>query len=357
MNSNLSYIKAAELFLPLGNSLESVFDNILDNKVAYKEKSLPSGEQYPCMVWDNPVSINEGCIAVINSLKQKLKIEGFDENTQLIFTTTKGDIDAKTMAEKMLWASAKSIAQQYNLKPEPIVISTACISGVSGVGLGADLLNNGAASKVLVVGADKVSDFVLSGFSSFKALSSSLCKPYSAERDGLNLGEGFAAIYMENDAINAIAEVVGFAQSNDANHISGPSRDGDGLQIAIRNALLQSNLEISIIDAVSSHGTATNFNDEMESLAYQTLQIQSPVTSFKCFTGHTLGAAGVIEVALCLEAMKRNIWPTHREYYHRGVSGHIRMNKNHSEQKLDYVLKTASGFGGCNAAIILKKLS
>lgn len=357
MNSMPTYIKAAEVYLPIGEDLNQAFTNILSKNRKYEYRKLPTGEEYPCMVFNQPVGIFSGSMKVLSLLQNKLGLDEFNSETQLIFTTTKGDIEANDVREKNLWFTAQEIAKALNLKKEPIVVSCACISGVSGVGLASQLLATGSIESALVLGADLVSDFIFSGFFSFKAISSNLCKPYHADRDGLNLGEGFAAVYLDSNSSGAIAQVCGFAESNDANHISGPSRDGEGLRIAIDKALKKANVDVSEIDAVSSHGTATVYNDEMESIAYNRMQIKAPVTSFKAFTGHTLGAAGLIEIALCVEAFNKSVWPCMIDTENMGISGEIVLLKENLSLDLKYILKTASGFGGCNAAIVIKKFS
>lgn len=357
MNSIPTFIKAAEVILPIGEDLNQAFSNILAKRRKFEYRKLPTGEEFPCMVFDQPIGVLEGSLEVINKLKIKLGFTEFNSDTQLIFTTTKGDIEATNFKNKNLWFTAQEIAKALDLKKEPIVVSCACISGVSGIGLASQLLSIGSINSALVVGADLVSDFIYSGFFSFKAISTKPCKPYHQERDGLNLGEGFAAVYLDSNSKDALAQVCGFAESNDANHISGPSRDGEGLRIAMDKALKKAGVKVSDIDAVSSHGTATVYNDEMESIAYNRMFIKAPVTSFKAYTGHTLGAAGLIEIALCTEAMKMNIWPSHIDANNKGVSGEIQILKENSTLNLNCILKTASGFGGCNAAIVLKKSS
>lgn len=357
MNSIPTFIKAAEVILPIGEDLHQAFTQILAKKRKFEFKKLPTGEEFPCMIFEQPIGILEGSLKVANKLKDKLGFREFNPDTQLIFTTTKGDIEAKDFKNKKLWVTAQDLAKALNLTKEPIVVSCACISGVSGVGLASQLISIGTIESALVVGADLVSEFIYSGFYSFKAISTKPCKPYHQERDGLNLGEGFAAIYLDSKSDRACAKVCGFAESNDANHISGPSRDGEGLRIAMEKALRKAGVKVSEIDAVSSHGTATVYNDEMESIAYSRMEINAPVTSFKAYTGHTLGAAGLIEIALCTEAMQTNIWPSHIDADNLGVSGKIHILKENSSIDLNCILKTASGFGGCNAALVLKKCS
>ncbi len=147
-------------------------------------------------------------------------------------------------------------------------------------------------------------------------------------------------------------ELSGGAISNDANHISGPSRTGEGLLIAIQKTLA----EAQVPDVISAHGTATLYNDEMESIALKRANLESiPVNSLKGVFGHTMGAAGVLETALTAEGMKQDVFPGTRGYAEHGVSGKISLSAEALRVQQQLALKTASGFGGCNAALLLKR--
>jgi 3-oxoacyl-[acyl-carrier-protein] synthase-1 len=173
---------------------------------------------------------------------------------------------------------------------------------------------------------------------------------FDAGRDGLTLGEAAATVILSGQ--HGDIELVGGAVTNDANHISGPSRTGDGLLLAIRNTLDGEEM----VDLVSAHGTATVYNDEMESLALTRAGLgHVPVNSLKGYLGHTLGAAGVVESVLNVEAMKQNRIPGTLGFSQPGVSGKINVLKQAREVPVGTMLKTASGFGGCNAAALFRK--
>ena len=358
MNWNPTYIKAAEVCLPSGYNVETAFHSMLEGQVFYsKVQANPHPEFFPAMLFEPRLTdFYTSCFQVANALLPKLGIRQFEPDTQLIFCSTKGDIDAKTVEEKKLWFSAKRIQEKLGLNPLPIVVSSACISGVSGIGLAARMLQNKSAKRVLVLGADVFSEFTFSGFHAFKALSTDLCRPFDKDRSGLNLGEGFAAVLIDTEPENALAEICGFAQSNDANHISGPSRDGSGLKQAIERTLSCTQVKPDEVDLLCAHGTATLYNDEMESLAFESLAIDAPLISFKCYTGHTLGASGVIETVLGLEAMKQRKIPANLHTTHPGTTGKINVSNQTLNSTMTYMLKTASGFGGCNAALLLKNM-
>src|SRR5690606_21268584 len=151
----------------------------------------------------------------------------------------------------------------------------------------------GIYKNVLIVSGDLLSHFVLTGFQSFQALSPQACKPYDADRQGINLGEAIGSVLVcsESRYFNEeTVEVIGEGSANDANHISGPSRTGEGLYQSIQRALTEAQITPSAIDYLSAHGTATLYNDEMEAIAFDRAGLSScPVNSLKAYFRHSLG--------------------------------------------------------------------
>ena len=150
----------------------------------------------------------------------------------------------------------------------------------------------------------------------------------------------------------------GGSSSNDANHISGPSRTGEGLVRSVEKTLKRSGLRASDIDFISAHGTATVFNDEMESIAFGRTNLnQVPLNSMKGYFGHTLGAAGVLETIMSIVSMEKNILFPNLGFNETGTSVPLNIIQHMEQKELNTVLKTASGFGGGNASLILQKQS
>ena len=236
------------------------------------------------------------------------------EDVQLVLSTTKGNIDllaedCDNIAEATyIYTSAEAIARRYGAARRPIVISNACISGVSAFVVARELLQSGKAKHVIVAGGDALSEFITAGFASFKSISSQPCRPYDAERDGLTLGEAAGAVLLTTDealAAEGKVRLAGGAISNDANHISGPSRTGDGLYYAIANAMREAGVTKEDVGFVNTHGTATRYNDEMESKAVAWAELtDKPLNSLKGYIGHTLGASGVVEAIISAEELK-----------------------------------------------------
>jgi 3-oxoacyl-[acyl-carrier-protein] synthase-1 len=282
-------------------------------------------------------------------------IEAGDPHTLLILSTTKGNVELLDEPGGFdrdrlhLWKSAQIIADALGVVTRPLVVSNACISGLAAMLLAQRLIGNGTFAHAIVVGADVISKFIVSGFQSFLSLSSRACRPFDRDRDGLSLGEAAATVVLSRDYGDV--ELAGGALSNDANHISGPSRSGEGLYLAISGTLHGEEQP----GMISAHGTATPYNDEMESIALARAGLDGiPVNSLKGYFGHTLGAAGVLESILNAEAMKEGFLPGTLGFRNPGVSGDILINRETRKEKVSSMLKIASGFGGCNAAALFR---
>ncbi|RYY23295.1 MAG: hypothetical protein EOO04_14495 [Chitinophagaceae bacterium] len=254
-----------------------------------------------------------------------------------------------------LYNSAKIVARHFNNRNLPIVVSNACISGVLAVLTAKRLIESGSYDHAVVAGADLITKFILSGFQSFQAVSAAPCKPFDLERDGVTLGEGAATMIISADKSKGNDPILVMAgcTSNDANHISGPSRTGEPLYNCIGKSIQQAGIKNTDIGFISAHGTATIYNDEMEAKAISLAGMQQvPVNSLKGYYGHTLGAAGLIESIVSVESLRENIVIPTKGFSQLGVSKEINVCSEIQTLNSKYILKTASGFGGCNAAII-----
>ena len=230
-------------------------------------------------------------------------------------------------------------------------------SGVSAFVVAREMLISRKVRNVIIVGCDTLCEFITSGFASFKSISPNPCKPYDANRDGLTLGEACGAVVLSIDESNAEVprvRLAGGAISNDANHISGPSRTGEGCYRCLVDVM--QHCDTADINALSVHGTATPYNDEMEAIAIHRAHMQEvPILAFKGYYGHTMGAAGVLETILTMLALENGTLIGNPRYDACGTSYVLNITKEHrSLGKLPmYFIKMMSGFGGCNAAIRL----
>ncbi|MFH6986498.1 beta-ketoacyl-[acyl-carrier-protein] synthase family protein [Flavobacterium collinsii] len=286
-----------------------------------------------------------------------------DSKTAFILSTTKGNVTAlkdnseESFINAHLDVLAKNIATFFGFQTQPIVVSNACVSGILAISVAKRIIQSELYDNIFVVAGDEVSEFVLSGFNAFQAMSDLPCKPYSKNRTGVSLGEATAAVLVTAETANAKIKVIGDSSINDANHISGPSRTGEGLFRSIQNALKEAQIEVGKIDYISAHGTATPFNDEMEAIALNRLGLQNaPINSLKGFYGHTLGASGLLETVIAIESVNQNILFESKGFDEIGVSESINVIEKNEEATIDFFLKTASGFGGCNTAVVFEKI-
>lgn len=284
--------------------------------------------------------------------------------TSLIISTTKGNIDLldknNGFPEKRIYLAefGRVIKDFFGFEAEPILVSNACVSGGLALAIAKRFILAGKFEHAIIAGGDLVSDFVVSGFQSFQALSDYPCKPFSKNRNGISLGEAAAAMLVSSEKrIGAKAiSLIGDASANDASHISAPSRTAEGLYKSIQNSLKQAKITSEEIQYISSHGTATVFNDEMEAIALNRAGLEKvPVNSFKGYYGHTLGASALLESVLTKHSLINNELYPSLNFDEIGVSKPLNLIENLKSTPLNYALKTASGFGGCNLALVFKK--
>lgn len=371
-----TYPRITQSALTAGIIPEEVYVNVRE-RLGARAKSLTRTEILTC-----------GCLkSLIQSLPQELQTALGNGRTGIVVATAKGNISAlegrcgsgpflPSDDDKVLFSSMTRCISEFSgvREPDIRIISNACISGVSAIVAARRMLLVGDYDMVIVVGADTQNRFITSGFASFKSLSPELCRPYDESRCGLNLGEAAGAMALTSmpvrwscglDGESGYVTIDGGAVSDDANHISGPSRTGDGLFFAMRNAMKEAGVNAAGIDLLQMHGTATAYNDEMESKAACLAGVQDvPVQSLKPYFGHTMGASGVIETIIAAAEIQEGIIAGTKGYEKSGVS--VPLNVSASNRlitrnlvmsspagKINHCLKTASGFGGTNAAVLL----
>ncbi len=285
------------------------------------------------------------------------------ERTIFILSTTKADVEELGFAAESDGdyhrpaLSAQRIAEHVGIGGGAIVCCNACISGVSAQILADRLISCGHYDNAVVCGADLVSSFTASGFLSFKSLSNEACRPFDADRQGLNLGEAAATIVFtradslrDGDWLFERGEM-----DNDAFHLSTPAPSGEGAR-KVLEAVMKGR-DASELAFVSAHGTATMFNDQMESVAIEKAGLSSvPLTALKGWFGHTLGASGVLEVILGMMAVSESVVLPLRGFREIGVSGKVNLSPELRATDKNSFLKMISGFGGCNAAALYRRV-
>jgi 3-oxoacyl-[acyl-carrier-protein] synthase-1 len=362
------------------------------------DKNRLSAEFQKISPKEDYTDLEKAAILSVYSSNKEAQIDLASKKTIFILSTTKGNVDVLGMRYAMcdmryamsdmryamsdneisedrkskiatsiyLWRIAELITEFFENPNTPIVVSNACISGVAAQLVAKRSLQSGKYDYAVVVGVDFLSKFVISGFQSFKALSPELCRPFDKNRCGLNLGEAAATMIFSRDMRlldmryeNDYALVNG-AIRNDATHISAPSRTGEGAFRALKNVL--QNIDIHNIAFINAHGTATPYNDAMEMNAIARAGLQHiPVNALKSYFGHTLGAAGVVETIISMQALNEGVvlktlgFEESEPIIINDELFSLRVCNKNMETDKKYFIKMMSGFGGVNATLLYAK--
>ncbi|WP_426481489.1 beta-ketoacyl synthase N-terminal-like domain-containing protein [Chryseobacterium sp. R2ACT005] len=373
------YITDYNCVTPLGFNVDSNWNallegksgvalhKIIDNQDAFYASMIDSeklNEEFNRFFAQNTIDFTRLEKMLLLSLLPLVEKHTVSKDTAFLLSTTKGNISLLKNQSELpegvyLSKLAQKIADFFGFKTKPIIVSNACVSGVMAISVAKNMIQAGKYKDAFVIAGDELSEFVISGFNSFQAIGSGPCKPYDKNRDGINIGEAAAAVYItsnpsQNEKFRF--KVLGDSAINDANHISGPSRTGDGLYASISNAMDEAKVSPEHIDFISAHGTATLYNDEMEAIAFNRMELQNvPLNSMKGYYGHCLGASGLLESIISMEsALHRTLLPS-KNFEEMGVTQPLNIIKENQSAEIKYILKTASGFGGCNAAVVLEK--
>ena len=365
------YIGSEHIISPLGIGAKNNFLQALAGHSAIKHHKTYLGREvnFPYGIIED-VKFEEGMSKMESLVFQtalaslsNIKLNRVDRYL-LVISTTKGDIEqlrSNDIEKARLDYLTRRIVEVLPIQMETQVVSNACVSGVSGVVLAHDFIQADKYDHALVIGADLFSEFTVRGFESFFALSSEVCKPFDTNRDGLSLGEAFASVFVSKSRDvfkEKPMQLLGGASANDANHISGPSRTGEGLYRAIEKCIGLAGVNREDIDVISGHGTATRYNDDMESIAFNRCNLaHKPINSLKGYFGHTLGAAGVLEIAMFMQSARAHVMLKNLGCTEQGTVENLNVQMENEERPINMFLKTASGFGGFNAATIIKNLS
>ncbi|MDH1602751.1 beta-ketoacyl synthase [Empedobacter sp. GD03739] len=366
------YINRANILTPFGNSIQTNWNELLKgNSAVSKIDSFGHLKNFYAGKIENEIFLNLKnelkdnqhytrleiiCISALQSIIEKSKIS---QRTAFVLSATKGNIDqlSDSLEKASIPNFAKKIADYFGFKTEPIIISNACVSGVLAVNVAKRFIEIDEFDDAYVLALDELTDFVLTGFNSFQAMDFELCKPFDKDRKGVNLGEAAACVYLSKSQEENSFQILGESSINDANHISGPSRTGEGLVLSIEVAMKEANISSNEIDYISAHGTATLYNDEMEAIAFNRLQMdKTPTNSLKAFYGHTLGASGLLELIIAMKQAEENLVLKSHNFSEIGTSVPLNILNENLQKEVNIILKTSSGFGGSNAVIILKKV-
>ncbi len=259
--------------------------------------------------------------------------------------------------------TTEKIADYFDIHDFVNTISTACSSSANAIMMGANLLKTGKLDRVIVGGADPLSYFTANGFNSLMILDTEWCKPFSANRKGLNLGEGAAFLVLETEEAakqrgnEVLAYVSGYANANDAYHQTASSPDGRGATMAMQGALDMAGLKPSDIQYINAHGTGTNNNDESESTAIHNIfkEAKPPISSTKSYTGHTLGAAGSIEAVFSVLALREQVVFPNLNHQEAIAKNDWLPVTEVRKTEMQNILSNSFGFGGNNSSVVFTR--
>ncbi|MCP3944573.1 MAG: hypothetical protein GY710_24270 [Desulfobacteraceae bacterium] len=393
------YITQAATITPLGNDPDTLYKKLIQKESGLTDMSdlsLPGTARFnpdsyaspwaglipnlipnltPNLIPNGePKNFPHDPVPLIFSLADQLirKLGPIDPDTCLITASTKGGIDllpefAKNpdLLPRGLAVSSLPgyISQKLGLRRPGFNISAACASSTIALAKGAAMIQNGREEAVLICAMDVITKFVFSGFSALGAMSPTQAAPFDKKRKGITLGEGAAGILLTNEKKlksikkTALARISGWGAANDASHLTAPARNGAGLKLAITKACQKAKISFQDIQAVNTHGTGTLYNDEMELNVLKDLFNPDTImaNSIKGAIGHTLGAAGAIEAALCTKLLEKKILPGTLGFA-QGAAGQIISSHARPFAK-GPIMTTNSGFGGINAALIIQEVA
>lgn len=360
----------------LGNDIDDIYNKAIngDNTCfaikndIIKNKKLRIGEINIDLPEIKNKNYNLRCNKLILACLKNLKTEELitkygAENIGIVIATTNSGIEeyeiSKNIHHSELGNPAEFVKNYFNLKNYYTSVSTACSSGIKAFSIARELLISEYSKAVIVIGVDSLAKVPIFGFNSLEILSETPSIPFSKNRNGINISEGIAAFFVEKD-INSGIEIAGIGETTDYYHSTTPDPEAIEAIRAINKALKDANLKEKDIDYINLHGTGTIANDLMEGKAVNKIFKNNPLSSStKPLTGHCLGAAASVEIALCcklLEKQGRKVYPhIYDGIYDENIPKINLAKKDNSIKKLENCLCLSFGFGGTNTAIILKK--
>jgi len=370
---NKVLIADAELVTPYGLGTEICWQGLLAGKSALAETDRFNTDAFNSK-WAGIIpglSYHEGKSLVFQMLGKVLENHSIPPDAKLLLATLNGEMDC--VEESVLHGRGEphaccmtgllGLAQKLcGVEDEGAVVSSACASSTVALGLAASAIRKGEYDCAVVVSCDAVTEFLYSGFSSLMALDVNAACPFDAKHNGLTIGEAAGYVVLMSEARakkegrTPAGELVGWGMSNDANHMTGPLRDGSGLARSVKTALKMAEIGEGQIDFIAAHGTGTVYNDEMEMAAFHSIfSSPRPTYSVKGGMGHTMGAAGLVEAVLALKTFETGWVPPTVALQAPAEEARGWVRGEAVELPAEYALSTNAGFGGVNASLVLKK--
>ncbi len=363
----------ADMVTPYGKGTEACRQGLLGGRSAISRinrfKTAAFHSDYAGIV--NGLRYHEGASLVMQMMQELFEGVAVPQDARLLLATTKGEIDlleqsmlgqGGDVSDAVVGRLIRKVSDLTNARGGGLVLSAACTSSAAAAARAAAMVRSGKADCVLVVACDSITEFIFSGFSSLMALDKEPARPFDKNRAGLNVGEAaaYALVMSEERAIRedrpVLGTMAGWGLSDDANHMTGPSRESEGLVLAISKALTSAGIGPEDVGFISAHGTGTLFNDQMEMRAFSSVfrNKERPVYSIKGGIGHTMGAAGLVEMIIALCALReRTVPPTvNLKDVDDDARGWV-SNRQQTVRKQTMALVTNAGFSGVNTALVL----
>ena len=273
-----------------------------------------------------------------------------------------GKLSTRDIAELKTYLAtplAQWVSSYFHFKGPFQTVVTACASGTDAIGLAKNWIETDLCDAVLCGGTDEITESPYDGFIRLLVSTPQRCRPFCKTRQGINIGEGAAALLLTNQKtaqqlkLPCQGYVLGYGNACDGFHPTAPDPQGIGLQKALSFALKESEVQPQDIAFINAHGTASQANDSAESIAFNTILPHIPVWGSKGATGHTLGAAGAIEAVLSLQALNKRLLPATVGFTTPDEKLQLIPTTQHSSIQKRFAVSDSLAFGGCNAAIVL----
>ena len=365
-------ILATNITSPIGLTTAANFEAVRRGEVSQKNltgfRGLPVNICAGCFTEEQRAALRVPGFSWLESLEIRSVQEALSHcdvdpaspRTLFVLSTTLGNVDELSASPETdgdfrnYGESARKVARHLGIVTEPVIVCNACVSGVTAQLLADRLIASGRYDNAIVCGADSLSPFIVAVFTSFQSLSPTVCRPFDIERLGLNLGEAASTVILGKSSGAGTWRILDGSLDNDSYHVSAPDPTGDGVRRVIEKVV--AGRDVSDLATICVHGTGTMFNDEMESKAIAAAGLSGvPVSSYKAYFGHTMGACGLLETVLALYALDQGVILPAGGYEEIGVSGRIDISPVERPTGKRTLLKIVSGFGGCNGAAVYGK--
>lgn len=354
-----------------GNGVEALVEGVLSGRRAVRPRARTTSFTAPTRVAGEfpagsfPADVREAELsyhAGLRAAREALEEAGIEDAAELglILATTKAELTGVTDEGDGFGLPARlaaRLARGLGLRGSIASISTACASGASALAMAERRIAAGELERVLVVGADALNEFIMAGFGSMHILDPEPCRPFDLARRGISLGDGAGAMLLTAHESESIGfRLAGHGAANDACSVTGCHREGLGVKLAVTRALEHAGVAREEIDLVHLHGTGTKANDFSEAIGLGRVfdGPTPPAFGTKGQTGHTLGAAGVLETLIALGALERGFVPANSGLEEPNVDPRLSLTREpETLARNRAVLKVAGGFGGIQQAVVL----